>query len=106
MSDPNFVTFGWENWRAEQVLVYGHRTVWHDTVDGDKPLCWQTNFSTVASPTPGYDDPAWDKPHLAARGELVERGFRQCLNCRRNLGWGIGYIKSLLDASRVETPAS
>jgi hypothetical protein len=104
-ADPSFVTFGWKNWREEQVLVYGHRTIWHDTVDGDKPLCWQVGFSTVSEQTPGYEDPAWGAPHLAARGDLVDQGFRQCANCRRNLGWGVGYIKSLIVQSLTESVA-
>ena len=86
----------------EEVLVYGHRTIWHDTVDGDRPLCWEWGMSTVSDPTPGYDDSAWGEPHLIARGEVIDKGFRQCRRCRRNLGWGVGYIKSLIDKNQID----
>lgn len=95
---PGFASFGHEAWRTEEVLVYGHRDIWHDTADGDRPLCWGYGMSTISDLTPGYDDPTWGVPHLLARGEALDRGFRQCSNCRRNLAWGIGYIKSLIDA--------
>jgi hypothetical protein len=97
-----FSALGYAAWRDEKVIVYGHRDIWHDTANGDQPLCWEWGMSTISEPTPGYEDPSWGYPHLIARGEVVDKGFRQCRRCRRNLGWGIGYIKTLIDKSLID----
>jgi hypothetical protein len=89
---PGFASFGSEAWRSERVVIYGYIDIWHDTADDDRPLCWGYGMATVSEPMPHA--PTW--PHLIARGDALDRGLRQCFRCRRNLGWGVGYIKSLI----------